>query len=470
MLKTRRSSLPSCVQDGLRLVVWIEPYVLPFVAIAPLFLPNPYRPVAAVVAIVFALLRWPVLGHVIRRTPLEWPIGLTIVGAIVGTLVSPVWDSSAEMLWGYMGAVALFYLIATRRSDANLCSYMLWLVGGPVLVAMLVWGVSWAKDASSLAMLLTIGGLGGIERLFPHENLIGGQWTYHQVSRLFPSVGSWRTNPNDLAWLYVFAFPFLLGGTMRGRWITRLVWLLLAVGLAGVLALTGSRAGLLSLGAGALGVLAARLRRPWLAIWLLIVPVALLAIGWLGLQSVPWLALPDASSLGRVDLWHTSFYMVQDFLFTGVGLGAWPIANQLLYGGDPTIANPHNMFLQTYLDLGPLGLIGLLWTVLWGLRVAFTPAEGESGVRAWIRLGLAGAWLALVVRGSFEATTTAVWSDGTTYHGIVAPTHWILAGLSAVLADRVHISQSPYPSSKEQSPAPASQTEQLVARPSSARG
>src|SRR3990172_9116870 len=171
-------------------LVWAEPYVVPPLALVPLFVPNPYRPVAAALAIVLFLLRWPVLGRVMRRTPLDWPLGLTLLGAVVGTLVSSVEDVSIERLWGYVGVLVLYYLIVTRRSDANLRWYMLWLVGGPLLLAGVLWGVALAAQGLCLAAVgqLVAGGeqvFRETGRLAPHQDAAAGQWAYEKIGRLF---------------------------------------------------------------------------------------------------------------------------------------------------------------------------------------------------------------------------------------------------------------------------------------------
>ncbi|TAK32377.1 MAG: hypothetical protein EPO21_15275 [Chloroflexota bacterium] len=420
----------------LTFLVQAEPYFVPPLALVPLFVPNPYRPAAAAAAILSCLLRWPVLHRVLRRTPADVPLGFTILGAIVGTAVSPLLDISLERLWGYLAVVALFYLIATRRSDANLRGYMVWIVGGPLLLAVLLGALTLATRASAIGPLHASTGdqYLGLGRLVAQQ-LSGAHWVYAQVGRLFPMVSQQTPNPNGIAGLLIVAVPFALAGSLRAPGWRRAGWVMASGVLLLVTVATGSRGGLLALGAGVLGVLAAQWRRPWISLWLLGLPAITLVLGWLGAQVLPWLDVPGTGELGRVDLWHTSFYMVQDFPLTGVGLGAFPAVFQALYAGDPKVTNPHNLFLQTYLDLGVLGLIGLLWIVLWGLRVAFSPRVADSPVRSWIRTGLAGAWLAFLVHGSFEASSATVWASGAEYHGIVSPVPWALAALSAVLAD-----------------------------------
>jgi putative inorganic carbon (HCO3(-)) transporter len=68
---------------------------------------------------------------------------------------------------------------------------------------------------------------------------------------------------------------------------------------------------------------------------------------------------------GRLEIWSRAIYGIQDFPFTGMGMGAFRRVVQVLYplflvGPDSDIGHAHNEFLQAALDLGILGLIAFI--------------------------------------------------------------------------------------------------------------
>ena len=67
----------------------------------------------------------------------------------------------------------------------------------------------------------------------------------------------------------------------------------------------------------------------------------------------------------RLEIWSRALYMLQDFPFTGIGMGAFRQVANLLYpfflaGPDAEIPHAHNIFLQVGVDLGLPGLIAWL--------------------------------------------------------------------------------------------------------------
>ena len=80
-------------------------------------------------------------------------------------------------------------------------------------------------------------------------------------------------------------------------------------------------------------------------------------------------AVGPISLESRVEIWNRAQYAIADFPFTGTGLGTFREVVWLLYplftippGKD--IAHAHNIFLQTALDLGLLGLVAYLALLL----------------------------------------------------------------------------------------------------------
>jgi O-antigen ligase len=65
---------------------------------------------------------------------------------------------------------------------------------------------------------------------------------------------------------------------------------------------------------------------------------------------------------GRLEIWQRAIYIIQDFPFTGVGIGTFgPVAHVLypffLVGPDVQVPHAHNMILTVAVDLGIPGLV-----------------------------------------------------------------------------------------------------------------
>ena len=101
----------------------------------------------------------------------------------------------------------------------------------------------------------------------------------------------------------------------------------------------------------------------------------ILAIHFLGLEQIAdfvFVADSVGTMRGRVELWQRAIYMMQDFPYTGIGLGTFSRVAPILYpffliGPDTMVPHCHNLFLQTGVDLGIPGLVALI-----ALLVAFS--------------------------------------------------------------------------------------------------
>jgi len=130
--------------------------------------------------------------------------------------------------------------------------------------------------------------------------------------------------------------------------------------------------------------------------------------------------------------------MIQDFPFTGIGMGSFGNVADVLYpfflAAPGSIPHAHNLFLQVAVDLGIPGLVA--WLSVFGLVTLSAwqvYRRGRSDGNAWVA-GIGAAilcsQLALTVHGLADAVT---W-------GMVrpAPLVWALWGLG-VAAWRVYL-------------------------------
>jgi len=101
---------------------------------------------------------------------------------------------------------------------------------------------------------------------------------------------------------------------------------------------------------------------------LLIAIGIILAIHFLGLEQIAdfvFVADSVGTMRGRMELWQRAIYMMQDFPYTGIGLGTFSRVAPILYpffliGPDTLVPHSHNLFLQTGVDLGIPGLVALI--------------------------------------------------------------------------------------------------------------
>jgi putative inorganic carbon (HCO3(-)) transporter len=245
-------------------------------------------------------------------------------------------------------------------------------------------------------------------------------------------------NPNQVAGVLLWVAPLALALTpvlllnpgrltVRWPWVS---WLALLLGttavtlfITAVLIFTQSRSALIGL-AVALTLMAGM--AAWRRSPRLLIGMALLAL----LSGVAlWQAPPDFIPLnlsqeadlglgdqravnsldGRKEIWSRAIYGLQDFPFTGMGMGTFRRVVHILYPLfliSPTIdiAHAHNHLLQTGLDLGIPGMIAYL--ALW-LGAAFMLWQSwRDAPNQWltaVAVGLAGSLAAYFVYGLTDA-------------------------------------------------------------------
>ena len=271
-----------------------------------------------------------------------------------------------------------------------------------------------------------------------------------------PGLEDGAAHPNQVAGTLLFYFP-LLWSLTAGQWQTaprwrRLFLLLLTLGTTAVLILTQSRSGWL----GAVASLYLLV-----LLWTAVLPknsphkrALLLASGaftLLGIISVLLIGperlaslwqdpaqetlLGSIGSLGfRQEVWRWTVVMLQDFPFTGIGLGSFQHVIRRLYpvAVDPAyaITHAHNVFLQTAVDFGLFGLINYL--ALMGVLLAMLWKTARSSITARpYALGFAASLLAYHVYGLGDVL------DSKTNLVI-----WILYGLITSLHQINHVAHS----------------------------
>ena len=301
--------------------------------------------VTLIVAAAFWLVRWLAYGRATVRTPADWPVGLLVVMVLVTLWATALPEITRPEVCRLLMGIAVYYAVA-NWTDSPV--RLLFVVTGLVAT-----GLALAILAPSLEGFPTLSGFSpaGLNRIFGRlSNVVNPNVIAGALTVLAPLAMSLCLFPLSRRWLGVRMFGVIAAFTM-----------------VGVTILAASRGAWMGLAAAALVLIALRWRWGWLAL-----PLGAVAAGLAGWQigfGRMAEAVLTAPALGgaeqRLEIWSRALYMVQDFPFTGIGMGTFRQVAHLLYpfflaGPDAVIPHAHNIFLQVGVDLGLPGLIAWL--------------------------------------------------------------------------------------------------------------
>ncbi|MBU0495904.1 MAG: O-antigen ligase family protein [Chloroflexi bacterium] len=364
-----------------------------------LILPSRFSPWAVVGVVGLWLLRWAGRGRITLRTPVDLPILLLLLTVPVGLWASADLSASWPVVYQVVAQVGLFYaLVNTVDSDR----WFVWLAAGLVLLGVAVAVFNLAEMFLLGERLLSEQALAGKGPLgVPKRNIMGGV-----LGLLLPI-------PLALT---------LFGRRALGRWL----WALSALG---TLVVGGSL--LLAQTRGAwVGVLVAVLAMAvWYNrrfAWLIPVIVAVLALAtwYVGPSQMADMVLAldvTNSAQGRWEIWQRGVYMIQDFPFTGVGLGMFSIVGDLLYplftiSSYEQLPHVHNVYLQAAIDGGLPGLVAFVGLWLLALVVSVQAMRrAPQGLWQALAVGFFGSVIVYLVHGltdsvsSFARAGIVVW-------------------------------------------------------------
>jgi O-antigen ligase len=227
----------------------------------------------------------------------------------------------------------------------------------------------------------------------------------------------------DLCAVAIFCCGALLLEGPRSR---QLRWLLSGAVLISLIVLIGAggRGGLTGLAAGICVVALYAWPRRYLLPALVGAPIALIvaAVGILDK------GLEFSSTAGRLTFWGDLARLLVEYPLTGVGLGvdtAFKVS--LLYEINPDperVFYAHNTFVQSYLELGPLGALGMLLVPLVALAAAVVARQyGVAAARRPLLTAGLGVVGALEAHGLTDQVVTTNIGTGL-----------VLVGLAAIVA------------------------------------
>jgi putative inorganic carbon (HCO3(-)) transporter len=342
---------------------------------APLLLfPGPRRSLALLVVPLLWLSRRITRGRFVEGTPLNAPIALLALAALVSLYATFDIAYSLPKVAGMVLGMGVYAAVVGHASDRR----------------------GWALAAGAfLAGGLGVAGLGLIGTRWIHKFAVFEAILALLPTRLTGLPGAAEGfHPNEVAggllWVVPLASTLAAAAVLHGRSLTRvlggvrgsllLVFLVaIACFLLGVLMLSQSRGGWIAAALILPVLLLVLVRGKWRWAAALLLSVVIVA-------AAVWVAAarPDAVSLlvlgppedpgrgmsvetfsARVEIWSRAVYGIQDFPLTGMGMNAFRKVVPVLYplfSIDPAtdIGHAHNTFLQAALDLGIPGLIAYL--------------------------------------------------------------------------------------------------------------
>jgi len=437
------------VLDGLLAVLcWVAglEWLMAIVA-APLLVFPTVRPLWTAGALALLVILW-LLRWMVRREP--WPVtpfnGALLLFALmvpVGIWASAVPEVTApeavRVLLGLIAFRAVSFAVRDRRGLA--LAVLAFCLLGALITTVGLLGARWS------AKVPVLGALGGR--------------VPHLIETLPEDQGTPGVNPNHLAGMLTLYLPLALAlvvGWPLARRVTAgpaaalLPSLAFLALVAGTLLLTQSRSGWMGGAAGVLALvtlagLTARSRwaRAIGVLALLLTVAGVVSAGvWVAREGLAGVleavgapegvetAVGTISMSGRLEIWSRALYAIQDFPFTGCGLGAFRRIVHVLYplfriGPDADIGHAHNIFLQTALDLGIPGLIAYLALLLVAGAVCWRWARRGDRLARPLALGLMAGLIGLHAYGLTDAVALG---------SKPVVTFWFALGLVACL-DRV---------------------------------
>jgi putative inorganic carbon (HCO3(-)) transporter len=376
------------------------------------FISQRLLPVAVSSAFVFALLRWYAHSRISVPTPVDWPISLLIMMVPVTCWVTAAPDITIPQVLRLLAGIGMYYAIVNWSTSTF---RMRWLLRGLWLAGLL------------LALYAFISVQWGNTKLY---------FIPATIYTKFPTLVSDTANPNVMAGNLVILLPCALGVLLFSgkhlRWFDQGLSILAASVIAIVLILTQSRGGILALGEIMILLVVLRWKRGWILLAGAVVLVGAVVL-FFGPATILDVILTNATLGGidgRLEVWSRAVYMIQDFPFTGVGMGSYGRTADLLYPfflyASGTTSHAHNLFLQIAVDLGVPGLVA--WLAIWILMVnmALTLYRNfRARQDSWagsLGAGLLCSQLALVSHGMLDSVTWGMVKP--------APLVWVIWGFT----------------------------------------
>jgi len=379
-------------------------------------------PAVVISAAFFWLFRKVAYGYFSVRTPCDLNIIVLVLMLPVTVWVTVLPEKTIIQVLNVLVGIAMYYTIANWCSSYN--RLRLLVLG--VIAAGLALALIAIAAGLALALIAPVRVEWAIDKL---PFVPGG--LYQQFTILVQDTIHSNVLAGSLVLLLPFALAILLFGWSKIGWFEVLFSLIAALVMIVVLLLTQSRGAWMAF--GVVIVLLPWLRWRWG--WLLLCSVVVGAI-WLfnyfGSRELLATITSNYTVGGidqRLDIWSRAIFMIQDFPFTGIGMGSFTEVADTLY---PFFSSPgrvfhaHNLFLQVAVDLGIPGLIAwlaILMTVIFVSWQVYRYGKTDDNVLiTGIGAALLCSQIALIIHGLTDAATWGMVRSG--------PLVWVIWGVA----------------------------------------
>jgi len=382
-------------------------------------------PLAVGIAVSGRLIHWAGYGRQSERTPADWLVVLLLLTVPVTLRVTVVPAVTHPQVYRLLLGVSLFYALVNWATSTR-------------RLRLLMLGMLYAGLLLALSAPLTVQWSGGKFRFIPSA----------LYARFTPFVTD-LVNPNVLAGALVLvlpcAFALVLYAWKALTTHERVVSFVAALVMSGIVVMMQSRGGLVALGAAVVCLITMRWHHGW-RLWGMAL-VGVVATLWLAPTRLVEPAYAASSLESRLELWSRGLYIVQDFPFTGVGMGAFQHVTNALYpvfslqSAEP---HAHNLFLQIAIDLGLPGLIAWLAILMVVVATAWQlykrGRDHNDRYVTGLGAGLFSSQVSLIVHGLTDAVT---W--GMVRTAVIVWGSWGLAIAAWKVHEHMPASRSPGP-------------------------
>jgi len=335
--------MKTSLQNAAKFIVSLEIWIVG-AAVLLSIIKTSLLPWAVLVALLFWPVRWIAQGRPSKRTPVDFGIVVLLLMIPVTLWATALPEKTIPQVYRLALGILFFYT----------------LINWTFYIKKLGWVVS--------GLILASVGLAGMAVFSVQFATTKIQLIPAAVYQQFELLASDIVHPNVMAGNIVIILPIgisllLFAWKSLKPWQTILV-LIATLLTATMVVLTQSRGALLGLGAALLVIILLRWRWGWVALPLTVLGAVLL-IYQMGMNTVLDFISSGVSvegAEGRVEIWSRAIYMIQDFSFTGIGMGSYMDVADLLYpfflAAPGKVVHAHNLLLQIAVDLGIPGFIG----------------------------------------------------------------------------------------------------------------
>ncbi len=367
-----------------------------------------HLPIALAGFFVLTGLRYFLYRHLTRRTWIDLPILILFMMSVIALGISLDRQRTWEQVMRLWVGIGLFYSLVNWIDSP---SRLKWLTGLIMVAGFLL---------ALIAPFITIW---NEKFLFPNFS----------IPRLLPNLAGNPANPNVLAGslglFFLLGFGLFLFGRAEFDKVEKVILVITMVSTGGLLIATQSRGAILAALSGCLLIISSKFKRGWLIFLFLIPLIILTGYQRLWAQFLNFITAGSTISgfLGRTEIWSRAIFMLEDYPFTGIGMGLFgPVADTLYPFYEyptQTVEHAHNLFLQIGVDLGIPGLVS--WLAILGLSLvaaARITIVAEGGWLKGLGAGLLASQAFVILHG---LTDSVVW-------GMVRPSPliWLFWGIS----------------------------------------